>query len=389
VLDGLIEAVRADESRALVLRGEPGVGKTALLEYVVGHASGAGALDAALGLLVAVEAGPLDALRTAEVEHLRGQIALEQQRGGDAARLLLSAARRLEPLDADRAREAHLEALVAAMWAGDLNRPGGVLDAAEAARRAPPGPEPPRAVDVMLDGLAIRLTEGYAAAAPTLIRALELILAPEAGAGDVGRWLRLAGARPSSTVALELWDAESWHTLAAQQAQVARDTGALVQLRLALHSVAVTHILAGELATAALLLEEDDLIARRGQEARASELIEATLQEATARGLGRFVSFATYTSAVLYNGLGRHDAAREAARRAFEGDHVGRDPVVLPELAEAASRTGDLALLHTALEPARAAPPHRSERSWHVDSTEPRRLRRSVQADRRARTSHG
>src|SRR6202022_1144895 len=74
----------------------------------------AGALDAALGLLVAVEAGQLDALRTAEVEHLRGQIALQQQRGGAAARLLLSAARRLEPLDADSARETHLEALVAA-----------------------------------------------------------------------------------------------------------------------------------------------------------------------------------------------------------------------------------------------------------------------------------
>ena len=100
----------------------------------------AGALDAALGLLVAVEAGPLDALLTAEVEHLRGQIALEQRRGGDAARLLLSAARRLEPLDADLARETHLEALVAAMWAGDLDSPGGVLAAAEAARAAPPGP---------------------------------------------------------------------------------------------------------------------------------------------------------------------------------------------------------------------------------------------------------
>jgi hypothetical protein len=70
-----------------------------------------GALDAALGLLVAVEAGPLDARSAAEMEHLRGQIALVQRRGSEAGRLLLSAARRLEPLDAARAREAHLEAL--------------------------------------------------------------------------------------------------------------------------------------------------------------------------------------------------------------------------------------------------------------------------------------
>ena len=101
----------------------------------------AGALDAALGLLVAVEAGPLGQLQTAEVEHMRGQIALDQRRGSDAARLLLSAARRLEPLNAARAREAYLEAVwEAAMWAGDLDIPGGVREVAEAARAAPPDP---------------------------------------------------------------------------------------------------------------------------------------------------------------------------------------------------------------------------------------------------------
>jgi hypothetical protein len=42
VLDGLLEAVRAGESRALVVRGEPGVGKTALLEYAVGEWSESG-----------------------------------------------------------------------------------------------------------------------------------------------------------------------------------------------------------------------------------------------------------------------------------------------------------------------------------------------------------
>src|SRR3954470_2621067 len=38
-LDRLLEAVRAGESRALVLRGEPGVGKTALLEHAGEHAT--------------------------------------------------------------------------------------------------------------------------------------------------------------------------------------------------------------------------------------------------------------------------------------------------------------------------------------------------------------
>ena len=327
----------------------------------------AGALDAALGLLVGVDAGPLDALRAAEVEHLRGQIALEQQRGSDAARLLLNAARRLEPLDAKLARETHLEALVAAMWAGDLDSPGGMLEAAEAARAAPPGPEPPRAVDVLVDAFALRLTEGYAAAAPTLRRALDLVLAPEVVTDQAGRWLWLAGSRPSGSVAIELWDTESWHFLAARQVEFARDTGALVQLQFALNFLAGAHLAAGEWTTAAALIDEDRLIAQatgnppvayaallfaawRGQETLASELIEAALREAAARGVGRSVTIANFASSVLYNGLGRHDAARDAAWRAFERDQVGFGPFVVPELAEAASRTGDEALVRAALE---------------------------------------
>jgi hypothetical protein len=148
----------------------------------------AGALDAALGLLVAVEAGPLDAVRTAEVEHLRGQIAFDQRRASAAARLLLSAARRLEPFNADSARETHLEALEAAMWVGDLDIPGGALEVAQAARAAPAGPEPPRAVDILLDALALRFTEGYAAAAPTLTRALDVALVLSVANDQIGRW---------------------------------------------------------------------------------------------------------------------------------------------------------------------------------------------------------
>src|SRR3954447_20478102 len=47
MLDQLLEAVRAGQSRALAIRGDPGVGKTALLEYVVDHAMGCGVARAA------------------------------------------------------------------------------------------------------------------------------------------------------------------------------------------------------------------------------------------------------------------------------------------------------------------------------------------------------
>jgi DNA-binding CsgD family transcriptional regulator len=363
---GGLAAAAAFLERAAMLTPEPGPRAQRLLAAARAKRD-AGALDAALGLLVAVEAGPLDALQTADVEHLRGQIALEQQRGSDAAGLLLGAARRLEPLDAELARETHLEALVAAIWAGDLDGPGAMLEAAEAARAAPPGPASPRAVDLLLDGLALRLTEGYAAAAPTLSRALELILAPEDATAEGDRRIGLAADRPSTAVVVELWDFEAWSRLAARQIQDARDAGALVQLRLALNFAAGTHLLAGEFDTAAMLIDEDRLIAEatgnrpiaytemvlaawRGDEARASELIEATLRDSAARGLGRFVVLASYARAVLSNSLGRHDAAREAAWRAFRGDQLALGHLVVPELAEAASRTGEVALLGAALE---------------------------------------
>jgi len=99
----------------------------------------AGALDGALELLVTVDGGPPDALRTAECQRLRGEIAFDQRRGSDAARLLLNAARRLEPLDAALARATHLAALGAAVW---VNDPGGVLERPKP--RVPRRPHPIR-----------------------------------------------------------------------------------------------------------------------------------------------------------------------------------------------------------------------------------------------------
>jgi DNA-binding CsgD family transcriptional regulator len=336
----------------------------------------AGALDAALDHLGDAQTGPLGELLAAEVEHLRGQIALDQMRGGSAARMLLNAARRFEALSIGLARATYLEALGAALWAGDLDWPGGVQEAAGAARAAAPWPGPPRAVDVLLDAVALRFTEGYAAAAPALARALEMLLALGASPDGNGRQFWLAAARSSGVIALELWDFESWRALHAGQVTVARETGALVHLQFTLGYLARVHILAGELAAAARLVEEDRLIAEatgnppiehaammlaawQGREREASDLIDTISQEAAARGVGGLVDYATCARAVLYNGLGRYGAACDVARRAFEPDvERQRDPamfglygsLVVPELAEAAARTGDMALVRAALD---------------------------------------
>jgi DNA-binding CsgD family transcriptional regulator len=338
----------------------------------------AGDLPAALDLLSAVDAGPPDELRSAEAQHLRGQVAYEQRRGREGAGLLLDAARRLEPFDAALAREAYMQALGVALWTGEEEQPDILGEIATAARAAPPGPEPARAADMLLDALAIRLTDSHAAAAPTLARALRLILEVDPGTDlDVGRFLWLAGYRAGGIAAGELWDDDAWHTLAARQVEVARGAGALVQLQYALNFLAWTHIEGGDLSTAAHLIDEDrligeaigaapvafcalDLAAWRGDEGTAVELIEATNRLAAAHGLGRLRSLADHASAVLNNGLGDHAAARDAARRAFERAEVGYDTFILPELAEAASRTGDPALVTAVLarvsERARAVP---------------------------------
>jgi DNA-binding CsgD family transcriptional regulator len=92
------------------------------------------------------------------------------------------------------------------------------------------------------------------------------------------------------------------------------------------------------------------LAAWRGQEALASELIARERRTARERGIGRMDHFASYAAAVLYNGIGRYEAAHQAVGRAFEQDRLGYIPFVVPEVAEAASRTGDAALLRAALD---------------------------------------
>jgi hypothetical protein len=150
----------------------------------------AGEPDAALALLAAAQAGPLDELQRARVDLLGAQIASVVSRGSDAPPLLLRAARRLERLDVALARETYLEAFSAAIFAGRLASGGGLLEVAEAARAAPP-PRSARPADLLLDGLATLVTEGNAAGVPVLKRALKAFRSGNLSPEDELRWLWL------------------------------------------------------------------------------------------------------------------------------------------------------------------------------------------------------
>ncbi len=257
---------------------------------------------------------------------MRAQIAFDMRRGRDAPRLLLRAAQRLEPLDAELARETHLEALVAAIYASCYAAGTDVNDVAVAARRAPLDPEPMPASQLLLLGLATRLTDGCAAAAPTLSQALL------AYRGEERRLDRLCLAY--NIAAEELWDDEAWRELASSQVELARATGTLLLLPYALDYLAGALTQAGELSAAALLLTEAEglemgvraefplrLAAWRGQEEVALSLVEAMTHGAEARGEGCAIAGADYDLAVLYNGLG---TVRARTRRRPAGVRIGR-----------------------------------------------------------------
>jgi DNA-binding CsgD family transcriptional regulator len=322
----------------------------------------AAAADDALELLSAAELAPLDELQRARLERLRAEITFARRRGSDAPALLLQAARRLEPLDAAMARETHLEALAAAMFAGRLGGNPGVREAAEAAAAAPPSPAPPRPVDLLLDGLTTRFTASYEAGVPAVRRALDAFRDVEALSARDVRWLWLA-----CRLAQDLWDDELWDVLATGSLRVARDTGALALLPLATTYRASLHVHEGAFGAAASLIEEADTIteatemaplkyaavmlaAWRGNEADGLQLFKAGRLEATARGEGMALGVLEWATALLYNGGGRYAEALAAAQRGSQHDDVGLFAWSLVELVEAGVRSGATDAAPAALE---------------------------------------
>jgi DNA-binding CsgD family transcriptional regulator len=322
----------------------------------------AGAFDAALGLIATAEAGAVDDFQRARVELLRGHVAFASGLGSDAPPLLLAAAKRLEPFAPELARETYLDAWGAALFAGRLATAGGLLDVSQAAKAAPPPTGVVRPSDLLLDGLATLVTEGRAAAAPTLRRAADAFAAPEASAEENFRWGWLTTV-PSNV----LWDDETWHAINARQLQCAREVGALVRLPIDLTALAVLVTWRGDLPSAASAIAEADavteatgtrlapfsamlLAAFRGREAEATSLIESTIGEAAAGGQGIGVQFAHWVAAILFNGLARHDRALTAAQAATDEEFdLFLSAWALPELIEAAVRSRKTELASGAL----------------------------------------
>lgn len=318
----------------------------------------AGAPDSAYKLLAEAEIGPLTELQTAMLARLRAQIVFARTHGRDAPTLLFHAARQLEHLDGALSRETYLEALGARIIAGRLGGRPGRHEVAEAALAAPPAELPAQPTDLLLDAVATRFKHGYVAAVAPLKRALLAFQQQaERGESDALRCLWLTCPIAPGPIPLELWDDGTWRDLATDVVNIAREAGALAALPIALGYRAGLHVHAGEFGEASALMEEASAITQatgnapvwhttlalaawRGDEAHALDLIDAGVRDAMAKGEGRTIGFVGYATGVLYNGLGRYEAALAGAQRGCDDDDLGFFGWTLVELIEAAARLG-------------------------------------------------
>ncbi|HYJ55658.1 MAG TPA: LuxR family transcriptional regulator [Mycobacterium sp.] len=361
---GGVAAAAAFLERAAVLTADPALRASRALAAAQAKRDAA-APAAAYELLAIAEMGPLTDLQQAQIARMRAQMEFVRARSGEAgapqstgaATLLLDAARQLDDLDADLARETYLEAVTAAMYAGRLGLPGTLRQIAEAGRSAVDRiPELVRPIDFLLSGMTRRILDGPGGGSDHLRSALELWnTQAQRDDGQPAHWpFPIA----QESAAHELWDDAMLQRIATDMVRRARDTGALAVLPPALAYQAGVHVYTGEFTTAARLIEEAEAItasigrapvkyhsltlaAWRGVPADASGLIESAVADGTARGEGRLIGLAGYTSAVLFNGVGRYDEALAAARECCEYEDLGFYSWCLFELIEAAAHVGD------------------------------------------------
>ncbi|KAA0100033.1 LuxR family transcriptional regulator [Mycolicibacterium sp. P1-18] len=313
----------------------------------------AGDIGAATRLVDTAAATTVDAGHHARVALMRARLAFASDRGREGPRLLLAAARELADLEPDASRDTYLEALMAAMIVGRLAEDAdGPVAVAVAARRAPPPATPPRSVDLLLDALITRFTDGYVTAAPALKKALLAYLRDvHAGTADP-RWHDV-----TNRICLDLYDFSAYAVLAGKQLEMLRAAGELTVLPAALTTLAAVHAIGGEFDAGQALLDEALVVAsatgapphrsataflaaHRGDEELWRTSAGQTVSEGTDRGEGTELTVALLSKALLHNGLSWHEDALDACRSGLRYDDIGLYGCLLIETVEAAAYSG-------------------------------------------------
>jgi DNA-binding CsgD family transcriptional regulator len=357
---GGLAAAAAFLERAVLLTADPA--RRAERTLAAAQASlQAGAFGKALELLLTAESGPLDEFQNARMDLLRGQIAFATSRGPDAPTLLLKAAKRLEPLDRDLARDTYLTAWLAAGFAAGQEGADDVAVSRAALALPKPG-RPPSPLDLLLDGLALLLTAGPTAAGPTLRQVVSAFASADTSSQEVLQWGWMG-----ATAANTLWDEDGFRAILVRQIRLARAVGALDQLPVALAGLAMDATWRGDFAEAEAAIAEADSVceatggariasylavfvaAMRGNPAEVTPLVETVIALAERIGQGGSVDLAHWAAAITYNGLGQYAEALAAAERATGDAHQSVSMWALPDLIEAAARTGNTSIATGAL----------------------------------------
>jgi DNA-binding CsgD family transcriptional regulator len=346
-----LAAAAAFLQRSLELTEDPARRPERALAAAQSHMH-AGAFETARGMLAEAAAVAMDDVQLGRIERLRGQVQYASDPGPEAPVLLVEAAKRLEPLNINMARETYLDAWMAALAVGPRALPGGLLpEVSRAARSAPPARPPTPPCDLFLDGLAIVVTDGRAAAAADLRVAVDAFLSDEIPDSDLLQWGHLA-----SATACMLWDWKSWDALTVKHVRLARISGALAPLSIALNSRGVYAAWCGDFAAATAIVAEYEAVNDAtgigwysacgltqaaylgGPDALA--LMASSAEKSAQHGIGQGVQYAAWTRAILCNGLGHYaDALAAAEQAAYEMETVTGTGWALPELIEAAVRS--------------------------------------------------
>jgi DNA-binding CsgD family transcriptional regulator len=313
----------------------------------------AGSLDAAERLLRAVENRGSDELQSARAERLRAQvvISLGDEEPPSILRLL-TAADRLVRVDPTMGQRAQLEALRMSFF---LGRPDVLQAVVAALDHAPASGTSP--LELMVRGWAQLLGQGYPAGTDLLRQAMVALREePQLEEAD------LPVLHYAEGISRSLWDFDSWEALAERMVQLARDSGALLQLPRALGWWANVKAAAGDLPAAAAALAEAQAVgeavglitdwdlcryaAYRFAEAEALAAIEQAERDHSpdAPALAQ-------ARAVVFNAAGRYEAALEAAQLSCDLHPVGTYSTALLELIEAAARCDQVERGRAALAP--------------------------------------
>jgi DNA-binding CsgD family transcriptional regulator len=320
----------------------------------------AGALDAAAVLRRTLDPGRFSDLQAARAEWLDALLFLAQCAANEqpaAIPSLLRAAGQLRRLDPPAGERAHIEALTRAWNLATPEIIEAMLDALSASEPS----ESDAIAALILRGWSQALTYGTPAGSDLLRNAMIALRDSEAeSASPLLGW--------GAVIALYVWDFASWEALARRCVQVARESGALLVLPLALARWAGVKATAGQFSAATAAYDEATAVA---EATGATRLLPLTLNsivlhalsleddEALAEfdrlereclGISFHLFHLDHGRALVHNAAGRYEAALEAAQRSCDRDPVKVYPPALVELVEAAARHGEVERARNALE---------------------------------------